>query len=80
MSDQANQKNKENNFLRTIIISVVCIPLIIWLLYNAYQKNEESSGKTTECQQQCTAQGYSGYSFQWPMFSGPKCSCIGSRQ
>jgi len=80
MGDQSNQKNKENTFLRTVIISVICLPIIGWLLYNAYQKSQESGIETTACQEKCTGQGYSGYDFQWPMFSGPKCACIGSRQ
>jgi hypothetical protein len=80
MSDQNDQNKKESNFLRTVLIAVICIPIIIWLLYNAYQKSQESGEKTTACEKMCTDQGYSGYQFQWPMLSAPKCSCIGSRQ
>ena len=79
MSDQDKQNNKEDNFLRKLLVSAICIPLIILLLYNAYQKDQESGIKTTACRQQCADQGYSGYDFQWPMFSGPKCSCLSSR-
>ena len=46
MSDQAKQSHKDNHFLRTAIISAICIPVIVWLLYNAYQKSKDSSIKT----------------------------------
>jgi len=79
MGDQGNQENKENNSLRTVIISVIFIPIIIWLLYSAYQKNQESGAQTTACEKKCTETGYPGYAFQWPIFSGPKCTCLSSR-
>ncbi len=74
MSDQ--NQNKEDNFLRTLLISIICIPLIIWLLYNGYQKSLQSSTKSIACEKRCTDQGHAGYEFKWPMFSGPKCTCI----
>jgi len=81
MADQDNKdKKQDDRFLRTLLISVICVPLIFWLLYNAYQKKEESTNRVTACAQQCIAQDYAGYDFQWPIFSGPKCTCLGARQ
>ena len=68
--------NKDNNALRTIILSAICIPVIIWLLYNAYQKNQQSGVETTACSTKCTAQGFAGYDFKWSVFAGPKCTCL----
>jgi len=80
MGDANNQDEKKSDVLRTVIISVICIPLIIWLLYNAYHKTQESPLLTTACSSRCTAQGYPGYDFKWPMLSSPQCTCIGSPQ
>ena len=79
MSDQAHQE-KNDTFLRTVIISVICLPIIAWLLYNAYQKSQESPIKTTACSDTCTTQGYPGYDFKCPCFQAPQCTCIGTRQ
>lgn len=77
---QDNNKSKDNNFLRTVLISVICIPIIAWLLYSAYEKNQRSATETAACQDACTKQGYNGYDFKWPIFSGPQCACLGTRQ
>lgn len=69
--------NNDKEFLRKVLLSVIFIPVIAWLIYFAYKKNEEAPIKTKECQQKCTQQGYPGYNFNWSVFSVSKCTCLG---
>jgi len=80
MGDQPEQGKKNSDLLRTIVVALICLSIIAWVLYNAYHKEKESPVVTAACNNSCTAQGYPGYDFKWPMFSGPQCTCIGTRQ
>jgi len=80
MGPKANKEDKDLAFLRTVIVSVICIPVIVWLFYSAYQKNQQSGARTSACEKQCIERGYNGYSFKWSMFSDPACTCLGTRQ
>lgn len=73
-----SQSQGQNNTLRTVIFFVVAVPLIIWLIMFADNKNKQSKVKARQCEEQCTAKGYQGYDFQWQMLSGPNCSCVGT--
>jgi hypothetical protein len=75
MSDQDKQR-KEDDFLRSALIAVIAIPIILWLLYYAYEKNQKSPAKMAACEQKCTERGHAGFEFSWPVFGGPKCQCI----
>ncbi len=70
-------ENSSNSSIRTIVLFVVFVPVIVYLLYFAYKKKTESEDRANQCAAECTAQGYQGHEFQWAIFTGPQCSCIG---
>ncbi|MDE1920480.1 MAG: hypothetical protein KGI24_03430 [Candidatus Omnitrophica bacterium] len=80
MSDLSQPHKAQDHSWRPLIVSVICIPVIAWLFYNAYQKYQQSGVQTTACENKCTQAGYAGYEFKWPMFSPPQCTCLSSRQ
>jgi hypothetical protein len=78
MDSSRHNKKNESDFLRTLLVCAVCIPLIIWLLYSAWEKKQQSGPQTIACQKKCSESGYPGYSFQWGMLSQPTCTCLSS--
>ncbi len=76
MADPDKDK-RDIELLRSIILAVIFVPIIVWLLYYAYTKNQDAPAKIAQCAKKCTSQGYSGYNFTWPFFVAPKCTCLG---
>ena len=76
---QNNNSQGDEKFVRLMIISAVCIPVIGGLLFFAYTKHGQSGVLSRQCQESCTQQGYPGYDFQWGVFSASNCRCIGNK-
>lgn len=70
-------KCNSGSAIRTVVMFVIFVPIIVYLLYFAYKKKTESEDRANQCAAECTAQGYQGHEFQWAIFSGPQCGCIG---
>lgn len=71
--------NSKKASTRTIILAVIIIPLVAYLIHFGRKKNKESVVKAKECQDQCISDGYQGHDFQWDVFSGPECQCLGDQ-
>ena len=65
---------------RTLVLFLILVPVIVYLLNFAYKKNSQSAERAEQCYQECVAEGYPGYDFQWQVFSGPQCECLGERE
>ena len=78
-NDSKSNQEGDVRFLRTVLVSAICIPLIVGLIYFAYTKKEQAPIKNKECEQKCTQEGYSGFDFKWSVFSDSKCACFGEK-
>jgi len=70
----ADQKNAAST--RTVVLFIMIVPIIAYLLFFAYKKNNESAEKASQCQSTCHDEGYDGYNFKWTILSGPQCTCL----
>ena len=68
--------NQNGQIERTILLALVCLPIIGYLLYFANQKRTESPRRILECKMQCEEAGSNGYDFTWGVIGGPKCKCL----
>lgn len=73
-----NENTKDAQFVRTVIVSAIFIPIIMGMLYYAYTKNQDTPAQIKKCAQKCSSQEYSGYNFLWPFLSKPQCTCLES--
>ncbi len=78
-NNSQSSQDGDSKFSRIVILSVICIPIIVGLIYFAYTKNEQAPIKTKECEKKCTEQGFPGYDFKWSIFSDSRCSCVGEQ-
>lgn len=67
---------ENNNFVRTLVLMIIFLPVIGWLVFFSIRKDKESAQRSQQCQEQCTQSGNSGYEFKWNILSGPVCQCI----